>query len=571
MAKRKKQRPHKAAAKSRADVMQHIELLGLKTIEEYKSWCREHGFSAVLNKRWAERREERLAATKAREVSAAKEDLMQHIKALGLDTVEAYQAWCVKHRFSLGLNKGKRQRGQEIAAAKSEQAELALATVRRQTRKPTDTIRRLYRGEIEAEELRTPYLQKIHDLFISIEEKPDVRETFLQLLLRTEKHTDFFSIAPVIPEFDRREGNTYIEGLLTLAYYHQSWMRPPKSWKPKSHNSRRKFGSLARHLLAKYDVPAFMAAAWFSRTAPQAPQHHGWFKHIGAGRNIRKADLPLQFTKRMAHVFAQAPGDYLIEDALRWAQVVGLGGSDHLAQAVIETRLGRSFENEEFWVGVVKFLVYTPMLDPAYVEPIVEYIHHQKYVPEEIVGPDGVVEYGDAPNPGFSMVGRTIDSLIRQADEWRGQLAQEAQILGKAVRGRWPASGVHELEYTEDDKQDGGTTRWTIREMLTRKALFAEGKAMSHCAATYVESCRKGQTSIWSLGIEPPNDSTKRRRVITIAVKNNTRAITQARGRSNAAPVGKHQSKEHQRRLRQGNRIMHMWARQEDLSASRHI
>ena len=74
-------------------------------------------------------------------------------------------------------------------------------------------------------------------------------------------------------------------------------------WRPDSHNGRKQFGSLARHLLANYDVPAFMDIAWFFGEEDEARQQQGWFVHVGTGGNIRKADVPLTLTKKMAHLF----------------------------------------------------------------------------------------------------------------------------------------------------------------------------------------------------------------------------------------------------------------------------
>lgn len=58
-----------------------------------------------------------------------------------------------------------------------------------------------------------------------------------------------------------------------------------------------------------------------------------WFTHIGTGGSVRDIDTPVRLTRRMAHVFLQAPRD-TVERNLRWAQVVGMGGDDRLARAI---------------------------------------------------------------------------------------------------------------------------------------------------------------------------------------------------------------------------------------------
>lgn len=82
-----------------------------------------------------------------------------------------------------------------------------------------------------------------------------------------------------------------------------------------------------------------MDSVWFMDDS-QSARRQIWFAHIGAGLNIRTADLPLLLTKRMAHVFPQAPSHYLADEALRWAQVLGQGGDTDLADAINATRLG---------------------------------------------------------------------------------------------------------------------------------------------------------------------------------------------------------------------------------------
>ncbi len=141
--------------------------------------------------------------------------------------------------------------------------------------------------------------------------------------------------------------------------------------------------------------------------------------HIGSGGNIRTADIPVRLSKKMAHRFLEAPSGSSIEEALRWGQVMGQEGGEYLAEAVMKSRLGRSFDNEDFWGKVIIFLVEQPMLDPAWVGPIVDYIYRQKYERQEVVLPGGKVEYRDPPEPNFGMKSRSIFKLLRQVEAWQ--------------------------------------------------------------------------------------------------------------------------------------------------------
>jgi hypothetical protein len=304
-----------------------------------------------------------------------------------------------------------------------------------------------------------------------------------------------------------------------------------------------------------------MDAAWFGGETIEAGRCQGWFKHIGAGRNIRTADIPLALTRMMAHHFLQAPPDYTIEAALRWGQIFGLGGDEHLVRAVIATRLGESFADEAFWVSVLHFFVNNPMLDTDYVGPIIDYIHHRKYVPREVVAPDGRATLADPPEPDFLMKGRTPEALLRRVEEWHAQLAREE----RKTPTQWEPCPIGGFHVVERDEFTGNVTCWTIRELLTGKEVTEEGKEMHHCVASYARSCAKGHVSIWSMQVEDCRTGT-RRRVMTISVQNTRKVITQARGRCNRLPGARDSSF----RLNQAPEILQRWAKQEGLTVPKY-
>jgi hypothetical protein len=294
-----------------------------------------------------------------------------------------------------------------------------------------------------------------------------------------------------------------------------------------------------------------MDSAWFKGVAEQAQQQQRWFLHVGRGENIRTADLPLPYTKRMAHHFMQAPGDFTIAAALRWGQIHALGGDARLVRAVVGTRLGTNFEQDEFWTTVLSFLIANPMLDLAHVGPIIDFIHHQKFLPQEVVVAPGVVERKPPPQPDLTMKGRSAASLLRQVEAWHCRLAKVQQ-----PQADWPASGITPLEFIEGSERGGNIRIWTIRELLSTKALVAEGRAMKHCVGSYARSCAHGVCSIWTLEAETFEGRSK---LLTIEVQNGTRLICQARGKCNAMPAEKHRG------------ILRRWAEMAGLQLGRYI
>jgi hypothetical protein len=550
-----------------AEVMRHLRALGLESVEAYRTWCREHGFQPEARKSWQERRQERLAAKKSEATASAHVELARHLQALGLTSSEQYAVWCREHGFSDALHKSRQQRRQELLAVERAKSEAALVGARRHTRRPHDTIQGIHAGEITAAELQSPYLRKIHDAFAAAG-SPDVRDALLSMLLHAQKRANLFGMEPVVGHFGEQAGNTFIEGLLALARHQAGWLRPLDAWRPESHNSRRQFGTLARHLLTRYPVPAFMDAAWFagdrSAATPgaEARRHQEWFLHVGAGQNIRTAEIPAHLTRKMAHHFLEAPADYTIEAALRWGQILGLGGDEHLVRAVVGTRLGEGFGDEPFWVSVLHFFVNNPMLDTDCVGPIVDYIHDQKYVPREIVGPDGGVTMGDPPQPDFLMKGRTPEALLRRVEEWHAQLAREERKTPTC----WEPCGIGGFRVMGQDEFTGNPTCWIIQELLTSKEVTEEGKAMHHCVGSYARSCGKGHVSVWSMQAEDCRTKAKRR-VMTISVQNARKVITQARGRCNRLPG----SRDSSFRLNQAPAILSAWAKQEGLTVPKYL
>ncbi len=371
------------------------------------------------------------------------------------------------------------------------------------------------------------------------------RAAFDRLLRHVRCRSDLLRPARFGGRFGARGYGEVVTGLLSLATHYTDWLRPVDTWEPAGDNPLPQFSSLARHLLATYPVPGFMTGVWFRGRDAEARRQQGWFLHIGSGRNIRKADLPLPYTKMMAHHFFQAPDHLTVEAALRWGQVRGLGGSKELAQAVAATRLGSSFESEDFWLTVLHFLVNHPELDLGHVGPVVDYLHNQKFVPQEGRWEQGdLVELGP-PQPNVSMKGRTPRSLLRQVGEWHDQLKHPRNI----ALLRWRPCGIGGFRHIERDTS-AGFRCWTIRELTCSEELRREGEAMRHCVGSYVGACARHETSVWSMCFQ--NDE-QQFRVMTIEVDPVSRTICQARRRGNAPPNEKALG------------VMRLWAGQEGL------
>lgn len=320
-----------------------------------------------------------------------------------------------------------------------------------------------------------------------------------------------------------------VNALATVAKYEHAWQRDLVSYKPISHNTYRSLAHLLRYLFAQYPVPAFFDTAFYY----QNDMHIRWYLHLARGGSVRNLDnMPLHLTQKMRHYFLQAPAEATIPQALRYAQVLGLGGSRRLASCVMQTRLSRHFENEVFWESVSHFLVQNPMMDVRYVNPIIDFLQYIKFE---------VQAHLPAPEPAFSMKARTVASLLRLVEVWEAEQKEIAKPV--ATTSKWNGLPLEDFEWHEGE---GSQMRvYHIKQIRTVYALREEGRLMSHCVATYYSSCVEGKTSIWSMTCKHSYGNSKR--VLTIEL-NNVLRIQQARGFCNYLPT------------RQTYNVMCIWA-----------
>ena len=280
--------------------------------------------------------------------------------------------------------------------------------------------------------------------------------------------------------------------------------------------------------------------------------------------------MPVRLTRRMAHIFVRSRKEETVLRTARWAQVIGMGGDKALAGAILQTRLGRKFDDDGFWSSVVLFLVNNAMMDHGRVGPLVDYIHHAKYAPRRVLQEGGGVELAPPPQPGFAMKGRSATKLLRQVEGWHGHLNREKSVTFES----WNPSAIRPYEL-EEETSELGAVRWTVQELLSSWELAAEGRAMNHCVVSYADQCAEGKTSIWSIGLQR-RGAEEREHVLTVAVDIAENEVTQARGRYNALPHKRPKAAKLQKMgaggyldmLNRSDRILGMWIERERLRRS---
>ena len=291
------------------------------------------------------------------------------------------------------------------------------------------------------------------------------------------------------------------------------WIRDIQEWDPKGKGKDTVFRSLVDHLLVTYRMPKFFYGVFFRD--PCDENFVKLFIYLAQGGSLKKVVgtelIPVPFTKKMCHSFLNTSADVEIFEAIRGTQIKAFGGEPKLLKALLRTPLGRTLHTvpyEKFWETVIQWLCKNPMLDPAQVGPLYDYISFRR-----------------REDNSFSIVGRSVLAMLRGMEEWHKELYHQKKLKGS---GNFPVSGYANKFWSQEQRVDGKkvTIFWEIREILSAKELSAEGRTMRHCVSSYSYRIEKGDISIWSLR---KNDE----RQVTIALYNKNHYIQEVRGFGN--------------------------------------
>ncbi len=296
----------------------------------------------------------------------------------------------------------------------------------------------------------------------------------------------------------------------------QPWIRPLRGWSPRGRSPRTHLISLVDHLLILYRVPAFIKSAFLSseeadrnvvRVAPL-------LAHLGRGESIRscvEADIiQMPLTRRMGHLFVTAPEGMSVLMALLRAQVLGHGGDEALARAVIGARISERHGSLRFWDEAIHWFCRQPDLDLVQVGPLTDYLEHRH-----------------RESSRFRLKGRTVRSLTRGMQSWHRELAV-ARLRGIIFLPSGLFGGTWRIKTSGEGRPDREIV-WTMLEILNSKDLTSEGRILRHCVSSYTHKVASGSCAIWSLRC---NEA----RCVTIEVSLQDRAVVQVRGKFNRPP-----------------------------------
>ncbi|MEM7037841.1 MAG: PcfJ domain-containing protein [Bacteroidota bacterium] len=314
--------------------------------------------------------------------------------------------------------------------------------------------------------------------------------------------------------------------LAKLLSQKKGFERDPQSWKRRTKSAESQFVSLVRHLFCRYDVPIFLIQNLLQvrdlETDIELFFAAATGTRIYGHRTMKSAAL----TRKMVHHFRMAPAFCGYIPAIRWAQVKALGGDKRFFRVICRSFLGAELQNDDFWLSVIRWCIQHGCTDNHRVHQLLRYISYRKFGRFLL----GQIEMEfDPPDPDFKITGRSLNAMFRANEAWKAEIA----LLNNFEQVNWQPAPINGFEWAEKEDKKGVARQYRIRQLVTNEEVVAEGKAMKHCVGSYIEDCRMGATSIWSLrklagGTE--------KRMCTIEVSNRDRRVAQVKQRFNALP-----------------------------------
>ena len=305
-------------------------------------------------------------------------------------------------------------------------------------------------------------------------------------------------------------------------------------WKPtKSTNAELIFQDLFEHIFIGYKINKSILSLLTIRNMSEAPRWEAnrLILDIAAGKGIHKlAYLKGDFSKKMNFFFENAPDKFRPFQALAWAKVKGMGGSNKLAYILAGNYLP---QYEWQWGGwrndFVFFAIKEKLEDAKLLKSIVEFYIFQSEIIKKTITVNGAELEVPALFPDFCFKGRTLASVVRMKEEW------DVYVKNMEQNGAFPDFPKSGLDGYRLETKSGNLIH--IKELRSPIELAKEGSAMKHCVATYCDYCNEGSSSIWSMRMIP-NASGKVKRLVTIEIEKDENGIQfgEVQGKANTCP-----------------------------------
>ena len=255
-----------------------------------------------------------------------------------------------------------------------------------------------------------------------------------------------------------------------------------------------------------------MAGIWFEVFGYESIRMQDAYTGVSRGQCLRKLNPPLPLSRKMERYFLESPPALGYVEALRFAQIRGLGGEVQLAREILSSNLGLRPERNEFHQSVILYLVnHRTEIQISEVGPLIDFINAKKY---------GFRERGAINNPDYSLKGRKAAGLRREMAAWHQRLqSRRRPAYNPETESKWSPSKIGDFSFVDEETK----SVWNVSELLDSRELYDEGRFMHHCVSSYRPKCETGRTSIWSVRRDGF-------RVLTVEVDPGSRVIRQIRG-----------------------------------------
>lgn len=303
-------------------------------------------------------------------------------------------------------------------------------------------------------------------------------------------------------------------------------VRDAQSWHPqmKTRDAARLRLAAARHLFARYPVPAMLEQVWIDDNglgADEVRLRRHWYVVAAGGGSLVPLGAAVGLTRKEVHGFLHAPAG-LGFDAAIWHAIAASTTADAAsALRIARSKIARTPRSAmAFWRVVARFFC-AHAVSVETIDDLCDYLAECR-----------------RRDPRYRLEGRTLGSLTRRMHEWHRDLAAIARIEAMRRRARgavpveaaWSGSSLADWEWvpsSKDAKARG--ERYVMRQLKQAEDLVMESRAMRHCVSSYAAKCLAGQASIWSL-----RRCAKDRidRLLTIELDQQRRAV-QVRGLAN--------------------------------------
>ncbi|RKU23993.1 hypothetical protein C6503_01880 [Candidatus Poribacteria bacterium] len=129
--------------------------------------------------------QKRKQSQKKMRIEDCSSEMQEHIQQLGISSIETYREWCRAHNFSQGLDKNSRQRRDELYVFTRTQA-IKIMAKEKKDRNLSEILPKIYNQELRSEKLQNPVTRTISDAF----ESSIAPKVLLKLLLHLENNSD---------------------------------------------------------------------------------------------------------------------------------------------------------------------------------------------------------------------------------------------------------------------------------------------------------------------------------------------------------------------------------------------